>query len=251
MATSHTDRHDELLPAYALGALDGEELRELESHLATGCPECRRELASLQGGLEALAASIPRVEPSPKIREQILRRIGDRKPARPPLLRRFALPAAALLGFLMIWSVWAGVRQARLGREVERLEGELSLAHAESRRMAATLSILSTPGARMVQLAGLSPLPDAVGETFVEPRQGRAVFWAFHLPAPEPGKTYQLWWIGTAGPVSAGTFDVDARGQGRLEIGHVDRLEEIQAWAVTIEPAGGVPLPTGAMVLKG
>jgi anti-sigma-K factor RskA len=31
----------------------------------------------------------------------------------------------------------------------------------------------------------------------------------------------------------------------------LERVGEIQAWAVTIEPRGGVPQPTGTMVLKG
>lgn len=262
MTNAHTSRHDELLPAYAFGALEGDDLRQLEAHLAAGCPECRRQLALLQGGLEALAASIPRIEPSSRTRERILRRAdGERRGRRMLPLRWLALPTAALLALVVL----AGVRQARLGREVEHLRAErdllerqmeslgreLGVARTEARRTAATLAILSTPGARAIRLAGLGPAPGAIGETFVEPGHGRAVFWAFHLPPPAPGKTYQLWWIGSAGPVSAGTFDVDARGQGRVEIGHVDRPEEIQAWAVTLEPAGGVLQPTGAMVLKG
>jgi anti-sigma-K factor RskA len=266
MTNPHTSRHDELLPAYALGGLEEEDLRELQAHLATGCPECRRQLAFWQGSLEALTASIPPVEPATRTREQVLRRAGAGRPARQaPRLRWLALPAAALLSFVVIWAAWAGVRQARLGRKVEHLRAErdllerqvaslgreLGVARTEARRMAATLAILSTPGARAIRLAGLEPAPGAIGETFIEPWHGRAVFWAFHLPAPAPGKTYQLWWIGSAGPVSAGTFDVDARGQGRVEIDRVDRPEEVQAWAVTIEPAGGVPQPTGAMVLKG
>lgn len=263
MTNPHTSRHDELLPAYAFGALEGDDLHQLEAHLATGCPECRRQLALLQGGLEALASSIPRVEPSARTRERLLHRVGDEGRGRWMLpLRRLALPAAALLGVLVIWG---GVRQARLGREVEHLRAErdllesqveslgreLGVARTEARRTAATLAILSTPGARAIRLAGLGPAPGAIGETFIEPGHGRAVFWAFHLPPPAPGKTYQLWWIGSAGPVSAGTFDVDARGQGRVEIDRVDRPGEIQVWAVTLEPAGGVPQPTGAMVLKG
>lgn len=267
MSTTHSARHDDLIPAYAMGALEGDELREIEAHLAAGCAECSRQLALWQGDVEELAASLPAVEPSTMTRERILRLAGSRKPAsQAPLLRRLALPAAALLLVSVGWAVWAGGRQARLGAEVERLRAErdllerrvealdreLGLARTETRRIAATLAILSTPGARTIRLAGLGgPVPGAVGETFLDPRQGRAVFWAFHLPAPAPGKTYQLWWIGSAGPVSAGTFEVDPRGQGRLEIGRVDRPEEIQAWAVTLEPAGGVPQPTGAMVLKG
>ena len=49
MTSAHAPRFDDLLPAYALGALDGDELRELEAHLATGCPTCegeRRRLAA-------------------------------------------------------------------------------------------------------------------------------------------------------------------------------------------------------------
>jgi len=269
MTPLHSPRHDDLIPAYAVGALDGEELRELEAHLADGCSECDRQLALWQGDLEELAASVAPVEPSPVTRARILRLAGAERPERPlrrtPLLRWLALPAAALLGVLMVWAVWSGIRQARLGGEVESLRAErdrlerqvaaldreLGLARSESQRMAATLAVLSTPGARSIRLAGLGPTPGAVGQTFVDPRNGRAVFWAFHLPPPEPGKTYQLWWIGNTGPVSAGIFDVDAQGQGRVEIARVDRPEEIQVWAVTVEPAGGVPQPTGAMVLKG
>lgn len=265
MSTTHSTRHDELIPAYAAGALDGDEQRELEAHLATGCAECDRQLALWQGDVEELAASVPVIEPSQLTRERILHLTKTRPQARAPLPRRLALPMAALLLVSLGLAVWAGARQARLGAEVERLQAErgllerqvaaldreLDLARSEAQRMAATLAILSTPGARSIRLAGLGPTPGAIGETFLDPRQRRAVFWAFHLPASAPGKTYQLWWIGSAGPVSAGTFDVDARGQGRLEIGRVDRLEEIQVWAVTIEPAGGVPQPTGAMVLKG
>ncbi|HKH46843.1 MAG TPA: anti-sigma factor [Thermoanaerobaculia bacterium] len=262
MTTTHSPRYDEMLPAYAVGALDGNELRELEAHLETGCPACGEQLALWQGDLEELAASVPPVAPSAETRGRILRLTGAGRPVRrAPRLRWLALPAAALL----VLALWGVVRQARLGGEVERLRSErsrlerqvaeldreLGLARAESQRMAATLAILSTPGARTIRLAGLDPVPGAIGETFVEPQNGRAVFWAFHLPAPEPGKTYQLWWIGDQGPVSAGTFDVDAQGRGRVEVARVDRPDAIQECAVTIEPAGGVPQPTGAMVLKG
>jgi hypothetical protein len=55
MNATHTIRHDELLPAFALGALDGDELREMEAHLAGGCPICNAELELLAADLEALA----------------------------------------------------------------------------------------------------------------------------------------------------------------------------------------------------
>lgn len=251
MATDHTSRHDELLPAYALGALDGEELRAIEAHLASGCSECARQLTLWRGDLEQLAASVPPVAPSPETRQRVLRLARRERPA-----RWLPLAAAALLAFVL----GAGWRQARLGPlvpEVERLRAEnarLEQGVAQARgavaRMNATLAILSQPGTRAVALAGLPAAPGAVGHTFVDPEHGKALFWAFHLPPPSAGKTYQLWWIGDSGPVSAGTFPVDASGEGLLEVG-VERPDAIRAWAVTVEPAGGVPQPTGAMVLKG
>jgi anti-sigma-K factor RskA len=262
MRTDHSTRHDELLPAYALGALEEAELREMETHLAGGCAECERQIALWRGDVEELAATVPAVDPSPETRGRILRLTGAGGTGRwPPLQRWLALPAAALLTL----TVGSGVRQARLGEEVESLRAErdrmarqvealdrdLGLARSEAQRVAATLAILSSPGAQTIRLAGLGPAPRAVGETFIDPRRGRAVFWAFHLPPPGRGKTYQLWWIDGSGPVSAGTFEVDSQGLGRVEVGRVERPGEIQAWAVTVEPAGGVPQPTGEMVLKG
>jgi anti-sigma-K factor RskA len=275
MSPGHATRHEELLPAYALGALDGEDLRELEAHLATGCEECRRQLDLWQGDVEELAASVEPVTPSEETRRRIQRLAGVgttataapvvpiRRPsgsARP--IARWALLAAAASLLIAAGSLW---RQARLGDELERLGAErdrlarevsglgqqLGLARSESQRMAESLAIIASPGSHSVQLAGLDAAPKASGHTYVNPQRGEAVFYAFGLPAPEPGKTYQLWWIQDGKPVSAGTFGVDERGSGSLRVEHVAPAGQIQAWAVTVEPAGGVPQPTGAMVLKG
>lgn len=268
MNAGHATRHEDLLPAYALGALDGEDLRELEAHLATGCEECRRQLDLWQGDVETLAASVEPVTPSEETRRRIQRLAGaavlpiDRpsRSARP--ITRWALLAAAACLLIAAGSLWRqarlgdeldrlGAERDRLAREVSSLDQQLGLARAESQRLAESLSIIASPGSRSIQLAGLGPTPQASGHTFVSPERGAAVFYAFGLPEPEPGKTYQLWWIADGKPVSAGTFDVDERGSGSLRVEHVAPAGQIQAWAVTVEPAGGVPQPTGAMVLKG
>jgi anti-sigma-K factor RskA len=263
MNAGHATRHEDLLPAYALGALDGEDLRELEVHLG------RQQLDLWQGDVEELAASVEPVAPSEETRKRIQRLAGvgvaaPVVPIRRPSgsLARWALVAAAASLLIAAGSLW---RQARLGNELDRLGAErdrlarevssldqqLGLARAESQRLAESLSIIASPGSRSIQLAGLGPTPQASGHTFVSPERGAAVFYAFGLPAPEPGKTYQLWWIEDGKPVSAGTFDVDERGSGSLRVERVTPAGQIQAWAVTVEPEGGVPQPTGAMVLKG
>ena len=264
---SHSPRFAELLPAYALGALDGAELRELEAHLATGCADCRRQLDLVQGDLEELAASVPPLTPSPETRERILGAAAGSTvvPFRPPIGRigriglmrssRWLALAASVLLVVAVWGVW---RQAhlqaerdRLAQQVAALDSRLAQTQADNRRLAATLSLITAPGARAVQLAGLGPTPGAVGHIFVNPQARKAICYAFDLPAPAAGKTYQLWWIAAGRPVSAGTFDVDEHGAARLEVDRVENAGQIQGWAVTVEPAGGAPQPTlDAMVLK-
>lgn len=264
-AHDHTARFDELLPAYALGALDGDDLRELEAHIATGCAECRRQIDLWQGDLEALATTVEPIVPSAATRERILREAAGAPLAQlaqvVPFRPRTGPPlwlalAASLLLVLAAWGVW---RQARLSaerdglvRQVAGLERRLDQTQADNRRLAKTLSLITAPGARAIQLAGLGPAQGAVGHAFINPKTGQAVVYAFDLPAPAAGKTYELWWIAAGRPpVPAGTFGVDEHGAARVEVDQVADAAEPKTWAITLEPAGGVPQPSGPMVLKG
>jgi anti-sigma-K factor RskA len=262
--TPHTPRIAELLPAYALGALDGDDLRELEAHRAGGCAECDRQLALLYGDLEALAAGVEPVAPSETARARVLRLAGgtERAPAAPPRRAPGWLAAAALL--LLALAVWGLLGQTRMARQVRRLEAErdrlrrqvetlsqqMGLLRTDVLQARQDLQVIAAPGVQAVSLAGLGPSPGARGRTYLNPGTRDALFYAFDLPALPAGKTYELWFIAAGKPVAAGTFDVDPRGTGTVRVERV-AASQIQAWAVTIEPRGGVPQPTGAMVLKG
>ena len=262
--TPHTPHIEELLPAYALGALDGEDLREMEAHLAGGCEECRRQLALWQGDLEALAEGVEPVAPSATARARVLRLAGgaERAPAAPPRRVPGWLAVAALL--LLAFAVWGLLGQARMARQVRSLEAErdrllrqVEVLSQEVGRMRTDvlqarqdLQVIAAPGVQAVSLAGLGPSPGARGRTYLNPGTRDALFYAFDLPSLPAGKTYELWFIAAGKPVAAGTFDVDPRGTGTMRVERVT-ASQIQAWAVTIEPRGGVPQPTGAMVLKG
>lgn len=251
MSMVHSSRHEELLPAYALGALDGEDLRELEAHLAAGCAECGRQLGLWRKDLEELAASVEPVTPSEAARRRIQRLALDcvksaPVPASSDSRASSGTPRWAVLAVAasLLIAVGSGWRQARLEQELERLE-------ERSGRMAESLAILISPGARCIHLAGLGPSPAAVGHTFVNIQQGKAVFVGINLPALEPDRTYQLWWLEDGKPVPAGTFGVDEQGTGSATLARVSPAAANRVWAVTVEPKGGVPQPTGETVLKG
>jgi anti-sigma-K factor RskA len=72
------------------------------------------------------------------------------------------------------------------------------------------------------------------------------------LEPPPPGKTYELWWITKQkGPVPAGTFTAESGNEVIAKVDPPPVGEHLMLTAVTLEPAGGVPKPTGAMYLKG
>jgi anti-sigma-K factor RskA len=259
----HPTRFEELLPAYALGALDADDLRELEEHLAGGCGECRRQLELWNRDLEALAASVTPVVPSETTRARILRITAGGAGAAPSPRRLpwwVSLAAAALLA-VAVWGVAGQLRMRgdidrlkaernRLARQVERLDREVSQARDEAQRASQALQVVAAPGVQSVTLAGLGPAPGAVGHTYVNPLRHDALFFAFDLPALHQDKTYQLWYIAAGKTVSAGTFSMGPQGMASVKVEQLPAAASIQVWAVTIEPAGGVPQPTGDMVLK-
>ena len=73
------------------------------------------------------------------------------------------------------------------------------------------------------------------------------------LPALPQGKVYQLWAIpeGQA-PLDAGLFTLDAQGHGRGGLKALpDPTLPVRTFAITVEPAGGSPSPTSAILLAG
>ena len=73
----------------------------------------------------------------------------------------------------------------------------------------------------------------------------------YELPPPPPGQSYQLWVIAGGAPVSAGVFDLDPDGRARYATRSEPPLDGPVTIAVTLEPEGGRPQPTGPMVLAG
>jgi len=112
------------------------------------------------------------------------------------------------------------------------------------------LRILSSPTAKMADLHGTDEAKDAYALVFVEPETRRGFFYANNLPSLPAGKTYQLWVI-TDKPVSAGVFSIDRGHKGRLLMRNIPTVRRIKKFAVSLEPEGGLPQPTGSIYLTG
>jgi anti-sigma-K factor RskA len=225
--------------AYALGALDGEERTEFERHLATGCDLCQTSLRESGEALAALAAQLPPAVPPPGVKAALLRRIGG--PRRWPAWAAVAA-AAVVVGALATGAILTNRYEAR----VAQLAGEVAGLRAERAQAQAVIDLLRDPATRLVVLQGAEPSPAAMARVIWHETAGGWIMVA-KLPPAQPGKTYELWTFSGGRPSPAGVFDVDASGSATMRIKATGG--PVEGFAVTLEPAGGVPAPTGPIVL--
>lgn len=255
------DVFDTLVAVYAVGALDGEELAAFEAHLAEGCPRCAAAVREGAETLAILARETPPAIPPAPVREALLRRTSAdaaaRRAARRPVWPRWAIgTAAAVVIVSALTAAFVAARyEARLGqmaRETTALRERLQRDEAALQDQIAlardVIGLLRDPSTRVVALHGVGPRPEASGRVIWNARAGGQVLVA-NLSSPPPGKTYELWAIAAGRPRAAGVFGVDASGGATRRIAPGPGAPSVEMFAITLEPEGGVPAPTGPMVL--
>jgi anti-sigma-K factor RskA len=238
---------------YGLGALDGDELIQFEAHLAA-CPVCDGHIRETKENLAVIARSLTPLAPPPQLKSRLLHQINPvvAPPVREKTRSRWfpwsisagAFAAAGLL-FMLTWNLYT-TRQ-----ELQRLQKEVASIQAGSTLHETSIQFLSDPHARSAHLKGLAPSPDAMGHLLWNPETGKGVLITMGLPKNTPDKVYELWAIAGDQPVPAGTFSVEDKPHTLLKIPSLPQGKSFDKFAVTLEPAGGVPKPTGPMHLLG
>jgi len=71
---------------------------------------------------------------------------------------------------------------------------------------------------------------------------------AHNMPELKSGRTYQLWLVTASSKISAGTFQPQ-NGDAVIRATYALPADQLKALAVTEEPAGGAPQPTGPMIM--
>jgi len=258
MAVKHVHLTEELLEKaslFAAGALPEDERREYVRHLEEDdCAVCRNEARELQTAANFLSLHVPLETPSPRVKERLMERVRSSAMVMPmPKPRRWLewtaglAAAAASVALVFVLNDNAQLRRLTdsLNSRVAQLESLLSGQRAR-------LAALSSPSVRVVNLAGQGANTGASGRVFWDQARRRWFFYAQNLPSVASDKSYQLWFVPVNGnPVSATVFNTDANGSADIEIDVPVNVTEIKAAAVTTEPAGGLPQPSGAFALLG
>ncbi len=237
------DEVEELLGAYALGALPEDQARLVEEHLRT-CPEQRVAAAELRRTSALLPLAVDEGDPSPELRARIIEAVKATPPhpAEPDTTARQTGGTTVVpirrIARLPNWAARTSRLAVAAAIVISLGAGGLigyQLGHANQAQVAYTFQ--GDPTA--------APGAEARLVYFKDRRQ--AVVAISGLPRLTSGQVYEMWLIKNGVPVDKGistseTGDVAAQVSGDLS--------QFQLFAVTIEP-GEQPLPTTKPILVG
>jgi anti-sigma-K factor RskA len=257
------ERMEERASLYVLGALPPGELAAFEAELGRDA-ELRQLVEALRISRDALAGSVPRVNPPPALKQKILDEIERREkitplPASPP--RNESKPAWFPWALAACLAVLCAISFTKENKMKEKLDAQAkSVAdlnqladslQSQTQDLKATVAKLSeTNRLENLRIAMLNSLletsPKAVAVSLWDNREQSGVFLVQNLKPLAADRNYQLWVIDPkyATPVSAGVFQVDAQGYARLEFKTDKLIESANKFAVTEEPKGVQRTPT-------
>jgi anti-sigma-K factor RskA len=108
---------------------------------------------------------------------------------------------------------------------------------------------MAGPDVKIVPLATTGK--ERMGRMFWNRESNDWTMVVYTMRPPKPGMTYQVWLVTKNAKISAGTFNPDSTGHAFMQAKYALDRNALQAVAITEEPAGGMPAPTGPMVVLG
>jgi anti-sigma-K factor RskA len=233
------DAYRELIPAYALGATDAEEVERLDAHLGV-CKDCLALLSEYQQLHDDLLWTVRPVTAPPHLALGLRQRLVQegRTSRRDSWLMPLRLPALAGLAAAMVLLV------------VSNLYWYSRTAQTEQQVSVQATAIAALAVAPSVELQGDAPAPNARGSLHFRPDSNIAVLRVYEMPALAEDKAYQVWLLRDGQRDSGGLFQVE-QGEGILVITSPRPLREYQGLGITVEPVGGSLGPTSPRVIGG
>jgi len=273
------------LALHAMRLLPTPEAAQADAHLAI-CRECREEFQRSLGDLAIVALTVELTAPGAKARERFVTQIAREKRVIPidrsPVDRRSGVEervaetggkAARKPGGVLPWLGWAiaagvvistaslyrerGMLQATIADQSAQLQAEtaqVASLSAEAVKARTLMEALTSTNAMRVTLnttPGGKPLPQ--GRASYVASKGTLLFIANNLEPLPLDKVYELWIIPAdgAGPVPAGTFHPDARGNASVVLPKIPTGVDAKAFGVTLEAEGGAAKPTLPILMVG
>jgi len=222
--------------------------RELRSAAAPGPPDLARGVASLTGLGHKLTPGTQRAVDA------------EVKKALPPQRRRPVFSGSNLLALAAsIAFIAAAIQLARVTSDRNALRDQIASrstppvtsdsVKAPATEKEALIAAMAGPDVKIVPLS--SNTATRMGRVFWNRSSNDWTMVVYTMRPPKPGMTYQVWLVTDSAKISAGTFQPDSTGHAFMQAKYALDRNALKAVAVTEEPAGGMPSPTGPIVVSG
>jgi anti-sigma-K factor RskA len=247
-----------ILEAYILGECSPTEQRDVERMMAQH-PEVRAELEQLEIQMESVAKQLA-VQPSDGLRQRVLDRVHTeaQTPIKPPTptsglggglnLGFLALALSGLLGLGYFWFQNRNA-QAQIAQQTSSLRA-CEERETRMQTMERQIVLLNSASTRRFEILPLAEGATARAATvFKDPQTGSCLLSIAGMDTAPAGKSFQLWALVNGTPVSMGVLDTL---NDKTQFRELACRDDAQAYAISIEVAGGSPNPTEViMVSKG
>jgi anti-sigma-K factor RskA len=252
-----------ILESYVLGLASEEEKREVE-RLAHQYPEVSEEIRAIEMTFEDMAFQNTMAPPA-HVKAALMEKIEGPASTSTSTLQakrnttpqgrvvQFSTRAAAAAVVLLVTSLainaflYYRLQDTReqyvvLLSEREVLAQRLEVNEARYDNLAEELGWLQQPGINVIALKPTGVDPQAQATIYWQPTTEEVYLAVHNLPRPPQGKQYQLWAIVDGKPVDAGMLALQR--QDRQVLQPMKGIANAQAFAITLEQAGGSPSPT-------
>lgn len=247
-----------ILEQYLLGDLTSAEEKEVEKMISQ-YPEIRQEYFLLADTFEKMAQQSG-TAPPPGLRDRVLEAITGESSAKTNdhPARKFpgdysSLAAIAAIAALVGLLIAAGIayncklnnrtqndQLLLLENQLNTLRGQMTEKDQQIQELRNNLQIIGSPDYNQIDLNGLPLAPTAFAQVYWNASTSEVYLRANRLPQPESGKQYQLWAIVNENPQSMGVFDLPSD----TLLLRMNDVSSATAFAITLEPQGGVESPT-------
>ncbi|MEZ4792478.1 MAG: anti-sigma factor [Gelidibacter sp.] len=246
-----------ILELYVAGRLSEKENREIYG-LMLKYPEILQEVLEIEAAVIKLTAATSRGTKS-RILAHIKERLLFNKQSKGTKVVSIAKPkynwftytgwaAAIVLGAGLFWTL---NQNSELKSDLQTadikqsyLETQIADAKTDLEANKKLLSIMRDKDIIGVPLSGQGNFATTYAKVYWDKSNKEIYLDAQGLPAPPPGKVYQVWSLKLSPltPVSLGTIDNFMQDDNKIF--EIQNLNESEAFGITLEPSGGSETPT-------
>jgi len=231
----------DLIPSYALGALNKAESEQVVEHIKN-CQACQEELESYARIVDDLPLAVKTTQPPTSLKRRIMSKVReDRQSEFAPYRGQFWEKIRSV--FILRSPAWGAVSIVLV-----------LVLFASNLFLWQRLNVLERTSHNAlitVELQGTEFRPEAAGMLVMSDDGDYGVLIVDGLPRLDNTKQYQLWLISDGEKANGGVFSVNQEGYGNLLVASSKPLTEYSTFGITVEPEGGSPGPTGVKVLGG